>query len=270
MDRENLVTCPYNKFHQIRNSRIRYHLLKCGKNHPNIELEVCPYNATHLFPEVQRSRHLVECPDRRIVDMQKYNEPLPGRHGYLANPPFYGSSRKFEPIPVAIDEQETAISQNEQNSLISINTTKRNENLRDQVDRRHSSQEGRRHSSLDSETVASLGDPSTASYSGIEAYRPLRRPFTQGSPPSVTTRRSSLYESNFPERRRSTSSGRRSTSPASTVCSCSPSPVRHARNEEGLPSGLILEGGRLVPRKRSTSPSGSLRVAPRFDEIKRI
>ena len=24
--------------------------------------------------------------------MQKYNDPLPGRHGYLANPPFYGST----------------------------------------------------------------------------------------------------------------------------------------------------------------------------------
>jgi len=174
MDRENLVTCPYNKFHQIRNSRIRYHLLKCGKNHPNVELLVCPYNATHLFPEAQRSRHLVECPDRRIVDMQKYNEPLPGRHGYLANPPFYGSSRKFEPVPEPLDEQEIAISQNEQNPHISINTTKRNENLREQFDRRHSSQEGRRHSSIDSEMVASLGGPSTASSSGIEAYRPLR------------------------------------------------------------------------------------------------
>ena len=28
----------------------------------------------------------------RVVEMQKYNEPLPGRHGYLANPPFYGST----------------------------------------------------------------------------------------------------------------------------------------------------------------------------------
>ena len=28
----------------------------------------------------------------RVVEMQKYNDPLPGRHGYLANPPFYGST----------------------------------------------------------------------------------------------------------------------------------------------------------------------------------
>lgn len=265
---ENLVTCPYNKFHQIRNSRIRYHIIKCAKNHPHVELLVCPYNATHRFPEEQRSRHLVECPDRRIVDMQRYNEPLPDRHGYLANPPFYGSSRKFEPIPTE-DEQEIA-SQTEQNPRISIETTKRHEDLRDRVDHRHSSQEVRRHSSIDSEMVASLGAPSTAS-STVESpiYRPLRRPSTPGSPPSVT-RRSNLYESNFPERRRSTSSGRRSLSQASTVSSCSPSPVRQTRNEEGLPSGLTLEGGRLVPRKRSTSPYGSPRVTSRFDGTKRI
>jgi len=262
MDRENLVTCPYNKFHQIRNSRIRYHLIKCAKNHRHVQLWVCPYNATHHIPEEQSSRHLVECPDRRIVDVQKYHEPFPARHGYLANPPFYGSSRKFEPIPTEEDEQEIA-SQTEQNPPIS--TTKRHEDLRDRVDHRHSSQEGRRYSSIDSEMVASLGAPSTAS-STVESpiYRPLRKPFTQGSPPSVT-RRSSLYESNFPERRRSTSSGKRSPSPASTVCSCSPSPVHQARNEEGLPSGLTLEGGRLVPRKRSTSP----RVTSRFDGVKR-
>ena len=28
---DELITCPYNKFHQIRPSRIQYHLLKCKK-----------------------------------------------------------------------------------------------------------------------------------------------------------------------------------------------------------------------------------------------
>ena len=28
---EDLVTCPYNKFHQIKKSRIQYHILQCKK-----------------------------------------------------------------------------------------------------------------------------------------------------------------------------------------------------------------------------------------------
>ena len=31
MNYEELVTCPYNKFHQIKKSRIQYHILKCKK-----------------------------------------------------------------------------------------------------------------------------------------------------------------------------------------------------------------------------------------------
>ena len=31
MNYEELVTCPYNKFHKIKKSRIQYHILKCKK-----------------------------------------------------------------------------------------------------------------------------------------------------------------------------------------------------------------------------------------------
>ena len=31
MNYEELVTCPYNKFHQIKKSRIQYHIIKCKK-----------------------------------------------------------------------------------------------------------------------------------------------------------------------------------------------------------------------------------------------
>jgi len=294
---ENLVTCPYNKFHQIRNSRIRYHIIKCQKNNPHINLLVCPYNATHRFREEEEKNHLVDCADRRIYDIQRYNEPVPGRHGYLVNPPFFGSSRKFEvEEPIPGDEQAIANTgqpvQNEQNPHVPIRTSQRIEDLRDRVDHLRLSREGRQlHSTMDSSRTsmrASLGATSNAT-STVKAptYRPLRRPFTQGGPPSVA-RSPSPFESNFPGRRRSPSSGRRSLrslSPASTIRSCTPSPVRQDRkspvrqdrkspvrqdrNPEGLPSGLTLEGGRLVPRKRSTSPYGSSRGTPRSDGFKR-
>jgi len=89
---DDLVTCPYNKFHQIRRSRIQYHILKCKKNYPDIELVVCPYNATHQFPEHEKRGHLLHCRDRRVLEMQRYSDPIAGRHGYLLNPPFYGSA----------------------------------------------------------------------------------------------------------------------------------------------------------------------------------
>ena len=57
-----------------------------------MELAVCPYNATHLMPKEETKSHLERCPDRRIVEVQQYNVPLPGQHGYLRNPTVYGSS----------------------------------------------------------------------------------------------------------------------------------------------------------------------------------
>lgn len=264
MDKDNLVTCPYNKFHQIRRCRIVYHLLKCEKNYPDINLIVCPYNATHRIREAEEKSHLVNCPDRRIVDVQRYDEPH--RHGYLINPPFYGSSRIFERLPgneqagqvgqigqvsqTGQVDQTRHLGQNEQNPQVFIQTSQRNKDLRDRV--RSLSRESR-NSSIGSQTRTSLGATSTAS--SAFTYRPLRRPIPQGGPPPMT-RRPSPFRSNIPGRMRSTSSERRSLrslSPASTIRSCSPSPVRQDR-EEGLPTGLNLEGGRLVPRMRTTSP----------------
>merc|ERR1719273_2872416 len=72
------ITCPYNPFHQILPHRIQYHLIKCKKNYPDVRLSTCPYNATHLMPKEEMKRHMERCLDRRIVEVQKYNVPLPG------------------------------------------------------------------------------------------------------------------------------------------------------------------------------------------------
>ena len=91
---------------------MQYHLIKCRKQHPELSLVVCPYNATHHVNPADEQEHLMSCPDRRIVEIQRYrfNDPQPGQHGALANPLIYGSSlipkegreRKFNP-PSALD-----------------------------------------------------------------------------------------------------------------------------------------------------------------------
>lgn len=43
------VICPYNKCHVILKSRIQTHLVKCAKQHPEIQLDTCPFDITHKF-----------------------------------------------------------------------------------------------------------------------------------------------------------------------------------------------------------------------------
>lgn len=89
-----LITCPYNVSHQIRPERIQYHLMKCKAQHPEISLLVCPFNAIHHIRQSDQVEHLQNCPDRGIVEMQKFrfNAAVPGQHGNLTTPLVYGSS----------------------------------------------------------------------------------------------------------------------------------------------------------------------------------
>lgn len=74
--------CPYFPEHELRVSRLPYHLLKC-QNAPNApKLLACPYNYLHrVKPEDQRE-HILVCEDRAMV---KYNE---------RNPPSYANTRR--------------------------------------------------------------------------------------------------------------------------------------------------------------------------------
>ncbi|GBP39220.1 Gametocyte-specific factor 1 [Eumeta japonica] len=46
---DDLLTCPYNKAHQVERSRIQFHLEKCRKQHPNEQKIKCPFDATHVI-----------------------------------------------------------------------------------------------------------------------------------------------------------------------------------------------------------------------------
>jgi len=70
---EKTVTCPYNPAHQITPARMQRHLVKCRKNNPTAEVDVCPFNCSHHFPKPERRYHLETCPDRKIVDLVKYD-----------------------------------------------------------------------------------------------------------------------------------------------------------------------------------------------------
>lgn len=50
-DPEEMISCPYNKAHQIRRKRIQFHLVKCKKNYPDSNLQTCFYNTVHKIPE---------------------------------------------------------------------------------------------------------------------------------------------------------------------------------------------------------------------------
>ncbi|CAG9790617.1 unnamed protein product [Diatraea saccharalis] len=48
-----LVTCPYNKAHQVEHYRMHIHLQKCRKQHPNCNKSTCPIDSTHIVNDVE-------------------------------------------------------------------------------------------------------------------------------------------------------------------------------------------------------------------------
>lgn len=63
------VVCPYNKCHIIMKSRIQTHLVKCGKQHPEIKLETCPFDITHRFRPEEKAVSI----QHRMNDFHSFN-----------------------------------------------------------------------------------------------------------------------------------------------------------------------------------------------------
>ncbi|OXB51794.1 hypothetical protein ASZ78_007936, partial [Callipepla squamata] len=69
-DPDRLIQCPYDNHHRIRARRFPYHLVKCRKNHPEVEklLATCPFNARHLVPKADLGDHILKCKDKRLIE----------------------------------------------------------------------------------------------------------------------------------------------------------------------------------------------------------
>ncbi|CAH0730901.1 unnamed protein product, partial [Brenthis ino] len=67
-----MVSCPYNKSHQIEHYRMHIHLQKCRKQHPNCKKVSCPFDSTHIVNDMELDYHVLQCPKRDMLDSILY------------------------------------------------------------------------------------------------------------------------------------------------------------------------------------------------------
>lgn len=67
-----MISCPYNKCHQIEHYRMQIHLQKCRKQHPKCKKVTCPFDATHIVNDMELDYHVLQCPKRNLLDSQIY------------------------------------------------------------------------------------------------------------------------------------------------------------------------------------------------------
>lgn len=53
MDKNRLLTCPYDSSHRIFEHRMSKHLIKCKLNNDHIQLLTCPYNTIHRIKPLE-------------------------------------------------------------------------------------------------------------------------------------------------------------------------------------------------------------------------
>lgn len=51
MEKDIIVTCPYNKAHRIRKYKLMTHLVKCKKQHDITNKISCPLNSSHIMDQ---------------------------------------------------------------------------------------------------------------------------------------------------------------------------------------------------------------------------
>ncbi|XP_059347129.1 gametocyte-specific factor 1 [Ammospiza nelsoni] len=71
MDPDAVVQCPYDRSHQVRESRLPYHLVRCQQNNPQVSrtLATCPFNARHRVPRALLRAHVASCPDKLPLEL---------------------------------------------------------------------------------------------------------------------------------------------------------------------------------------------------------
>jgi len=76
MNTENVVACPYNKSHQVKESKIHQHVLKCCKNYLGLDLTSAnPIKSAENVPRTERPKsNLLEHQDPRAKKVQKFDQ----------------------------------------------------------------------------------------------------------------------------------------------------------------------------------------------------
>lgn len=92
-----LVECPFDKNHKVKDSRLQYHITRCIKQHPGFE--VCPFDATHRLKKPEMIRHILQCPSRRriqhLITMPEITGTLVQKHSDLRETPIHVGNTNF-------------------------------------------------------------------------------------------------------------------------------------------------------------------------------
>ncbi|XP_030384554.1 gametocyte-specific factor 1-like [Scaptodrosophila lebanonensis] len=73
-----LKTCPFDKNHILQAERFIVHLVRCQRNHPNVQVR-CPHNEGHIIPPGEMETHLNVCDTRalsELKDQQMVQKPV--------------------------------------------------------------------------------------------------------------------------------------------------------------------------------------------------
>lgn len=69
---DKLVSCAYNMAHEIYESRLQYHLVKCRKAHSGQKKHICVFDSTHHVDSTEQWKHEMTCPNRRVLEESTY------------------------------------------------------------------------------------------------------------------------------------------------------------------------------------------------------
>nr|XP_021410660.2 gametocyte-specific factor 1 [Lonchura striata domestica] len=97
MEPDALVQCPYDRNHQVRVSRLPYHLVRCQQNNPQVSraLATCPFNARHRVPRGHLRSHVSCCPDKLPLELPPDPEDTAG--------PAWAPAQAWQPPPCRED-----------------------------------------------------------------------------------------------------------------------------------------------------------------------
>ncbi|XP_032673854.1 uncharacterized protein LOC116845377 [Odontomachus brunneus] len=77
MDKDIIVTCPYNKAHRIRKFKLMTHLMKCKKQHDTQDKVLCPLDSGHVVDHNAVKDHLSSCSNLSyLIDTNNVEEKI--------------------------------------------------------------------------------------------------------------------------------------------------------------------------------------------------